>query len=368
MGDFNFDISNHDTLNQEFLHILLEHGYCPGFCNITRPSDKTCNSGTCIDNIFIKLDNIAYKTFTLRIPLTDHYPLFMSINKLRTIQKIHTVNRINYNKLRTTAVNINWNEISQINDPNIAINILIDKIKTCLSKAEYTEKTNKTNNMKPRKDWITMAIMKSCNTKEKLYKIWKKDPNNTRKREEYRKFTNILKNIINKAKELYDKKQIENSMNNSKSIWNLINQKIGKNRKKNNNINNIIDNNKKITDHQKIADHLKKFFCNVGKKLSDKIRPLNNEKIKLPTMNSKSIFFEPSNHQEIVHIICNMENKNGGNDNINAKTLKTLVEHLIDPLTHIFNLCITKAIWPDALKSADMIPINKSKEKHIATN
>ena len=90
MGDFNFDISDHDTLNQEFLHILLEHGYCPGFCNITRPSD-TCNSGTCIDNNFIKLDKIAYKTFTLRIPLTDHYPLFMSINKLRTTQKIHIV-------------------------------------------------------------------------------------------------------------------------------------------------------------------------------------------------------------------------------------------------------------------------------------
>ena len=85
-------------------------------------------------------------------------------------------------------------------------------------------------------------------------------------------------------------------------------------------------------------------------------------------MNSKSIFFEPTNHHEIENIICNMENKNGGNDNINAKTLKTLVEHLIDPLTHIFNLCITKAIWPDTLKSAEVIPIHKSKEKHIATN
>ena len=39
MGDFNFDILNHDTLNQEFLHILLEN-YCPGFSNITRPLIK----------------------------------------------------------------------------------------------------------------------------------------------------------------------------------------------------------------------------------------------------------------------------------------------------------------------------------------
>ena len=56
--------------------------------------------------------------------------------------------------------------------------------------------------MKSRKDWITKAIMKSCSTKEKLCKLWKRDPNNTRKREEYKKFTNILKNIINKAKQI----------------------------------------------------------------------------------------------------------------------------------------------------------------------
>ena len=48
--------------------------------------------------------------------------------------------------------------------------------------------------------------MISIKTKEKLYKIWKKDPNNKKKRGEYKKFTNILKDIVNKAKESYDKK------------------------------------------------------------------------------------------------------------------------------------------------------------------
>ena len=128
MGDFNFDITNQDTINQEFLHILLEHGYCPGFCNITRPSDKTCNSRTCIDNIFIKLDKIADKTFTLRIPPTDHFPLFMSINKIRTTEKIDTIKQINYSKLKTTADSINWSELALINDPNLALNNLIDNV------------------------------------------------------------------------------------------------------------------------------------------------------------------------------------------------------------------------------------------------
>ena len=141
-------------------------------------------------------------------------------------------------------------------------------------------------------------------------------------------------------------------------------EKIGKK----NNINYIIENNKKISDSKEIDEHFNKYFCNIGKKFSDKIRPPINEEIKFPSMNSKSIFFQPTNQNEIINIINNMENRNGGNDNINAKTLKTLVEFLVDPLTHIFNICINKAIWPDALKSADVIPLRKSKEKHIANN
>ena len=45
----------------------------------------------------------------------------------------------------------------------------------------------------------------------------------------------------------------------------------------------------------------------------------------------QQFFFHPTNQNEIKNIINNMENKNGGNDNINAKTLKTLVEFLVDP-------------------------------------
>ena len=107
MGDFKFDILNHETINQEFLDILLENGYCPDFTNITRPSDNTGNSGNCIDNIFIKLDRIAYKIFTLRIPSTDHFPLFISINKIRTIENLHTIKRINFNKLREDTSTMN---------------------------------------------------------------------------------------------------------------------------------------------------------------------------------------------------------------------------------------------------------------------
>ena len=137
MGDFNFDILNQDTINQEFLQILLEQGYCSGFSNITRPSDKTYISGTRIDNIFIKLDEIAYKTFTLRVPLTDNFPLFMSINKIRNFKITETMNHINYTKFKSFAASMDWSELSQMNDPNTTLNNIIDEVKICLSKAEY---------------------------------------------------------------------------------------------------------------------------------------------------------------------------------------------------------------------------------------
>ena len=90
----------------------------------------------------------------------------MSLNKIRIIKNLHTIKHINFNKLREDASTINWSELSQINDPNIALNNLIDKIKMCLSKAEYTKKPNKTNIMNPRKDWVTKAIMISSKTKK----------------------------------------------------------------------------------------------------------------------------------------------------------------------------------------------------------
>ena len=55
-----------------------------------------------------------------------------------------------------------------------------------------------------------------------------------------------------------------------------------------------------------------------------------------------------------------MENKAGGVDGVNAKTLKILSQFICLPLQHIFNLSIEKAIWPNALKYAEAVPIYKA--------
>ena len=80
---------------------------------------------------------------------------------------------------------------------------------------------------------------------------------------------------------------------------------------------------------------MNKFFCEIGKKISERIVPPRNEKIKLPPMNRRSICITPTKHIEILNIINNMENKNDGIDNINTKTLKAPSVHIVDQLVHI---------------------------------
>ena len=63
-----------------------------------------------------------------------------------------------------------------------------------------------------------------------------------------------------------------------------------------------------------------------------------------------------------------MKKKAGGVDNISATTIKTISEYVIKPLEHIFNLSIQQAIWPKALKQADIVPIYKSGDNSAISN
>ena len=144
---------------------------------------------------------------------------------------------------------------------------------------------------------------------------------------------------------------------------------MGTNSQSKNVINKIIVNNDTpICDPKLIANHMNTYFCNIGMDLSNKIVNSNGKKLQLPRMNNNSIFFKPTNNTEILYIIENMKMKNGGVDNIPTKALKILSSLIINSLTHIFNLCLEKSIWPDALKIAEVVPIYKSGNRMEMSN
>ena len=55
-----------------------------------------------------------------------------------------------------------------------------------------------------------------------------------------------------------------------------------------------------------------------------------------------------------------MKNTATGYDDISAIILKLAVEHIVNPLVYFCNLPFTEGIFPDQLKTANVIPLYKS--------
>ena len=125
--DFNIEILQLNLNSQEHINSFMEAGFYPDFIGVTRPSDNK-RGGSCIGNLFIKTNSIKTRTYKWNNLLTDHFPLFMAIDKIRN--KTNTINKpvICFSKLKNIVKTINWLNILSITDPKEATDELILKI------------------------------------------------------------------------------------------------------------------------------------------------------------------------------------------------------------------------------------------------
>lgn len=368
LGDFNIDILKNNCSSQEHLNNLLENGFHPGFIGITRPSDHA-QMGSCIDNIFIKANNrLQLKPFKLTNTLNDHYSLFISLSKIKCNSKTTNKVIINYKELKKVAQKQNWNGILSIHDSNTATTTLIETIQFCLKSSTKNINKRKHDKQKPRSSWITKGIITSCIKKEKLYKAWDLDRGNLQLLHEYKSYEKILNKVILDAKLLHDKKLIYKNKSDPKKLWNTINGMLGKTKKSDDNIDYIMNVNDKLSNPIDICNAMNDYYINVSDELCNKIQQPLNETLRLPPNNNKSIYFFPTNTDEVTEIINRMKIRNGGVDGINTTTIRILSEFIKIPLVHIINTSITQGVWPNTLKCAEVKPIHKSGDKSIVSN
>lgn len=320
----------------------MERGFVPGFQTVTRPATSESTDGSCIDNIFIKTKNISTNTCKIEHLITDHFPLIITIKK---VDKCNTweekTQRIDNKKVKILANKINWTEILSIQDPNQAVNALVNKINICIEQSMITKNNNKkTSKSKPRHLWITSAIINSCSKKEQLYNTWQLDRKNDNLITEYKKYEKVLNKVIKDAKYKYDRTEVEKCCSNTRELWKLINEKLGKKKNRTTRITQLIDSNnqigEKIHNPKEIANAMNTYFGNIGTELSNKISRPTNDTVRMPKLNTMSIFLHPTNYSEIEKIIKDMALKSGSVDNINTKTIKILSKHIINVLVHIW--------------------------------
>ena len=74
-----------------------------------------------------------------------------------------------------------------------------------------------------------------------------------------------------------------------------------------------------------------------------------------------SMFINPVSEDEVVSIIKSCKPKHSKDcDDINMYVLSKVTDQIVKPLVHIFNLSFSSGIFPSEMKTAKVIPGNRS--------
>ena len=308
--------------------------------------------------------------------ITDHLPNFILLHSnkeskctLDNRPYVRLYSPKNISKFTEAVSNINWQDIYECTDANVAYDLFNRKITNCHD--ECFKLVRLSRKCAKDKKWITRGIKKSSSHKNTLYKKWLCSQNPEDKKK-YKNYLKIFKKITIAAQSAYYKDKLDTRINTSKQLWNNLNKISSLCKTKTfTAIDRIIDDDKNVTDKQEICNVLNKYFCSIGENLAKSLKsssPHDFHKF-CPNPCKNSMFFNPVTSEEIIEIIHKFpNNKAPGNDNINPKILKAITYDIADPLAHIFNVSFLSGTVPDLLKIAKVIPVYKKGAKNSPGN
>lgn len=363
IGDLNIDILTDRDYANDYLNIMSENSFLSAINSATRTNDQV---GTCIDHAFLKskseLDFVV--PIIVKTDVTDHFTIALQIvlpekYNNRTKSQIKYKKILDIDKLKKILSKINWENLYMKETSELAtqyfVNILNHEIENCTSKIKINSKNKK------RKDWITQGLVKSINKKNELKKELTKNPDNSELEQKYKSYRNKLNNLIKITKSSFYKKQIDQNQNNSKNLWNVINQATNNNFSQNKEISSIRGKNGNITDNNtEISNEFNTYFTQIGKTLASKITKGNSNKTVSRHTYHKTMFIFPTDVNEVLREIVSLKNKkSSGFDGFSAEMLKTVQNEIAHPLTFIINKIFETGECPSHFKISVVKPIFK---------
>ena len=281
-GDYNIDLLKlkvNPRFGEFFDHIISSRF----FPKITLPTRFSDQSATLIDNVFST--NIEEKEVSgiLLNHISDYQLLFTYIENLSYIEKVSKF--INIQKTDPLSVDNFINELREDNiydrmhqpldtNPNDSYEIFITHFQLAKDKHLPMKSVRYQKRKHKKSKWMTTGILNSINTKDGLYKtLLKTGTNNDDYRvakANFKRYRDILRNSIKRAKMLYYKRTFNLYQNDVKKLGHL--SKRLYNRKKRQELPiEFIWNDRIISDLDEIANKFNTYFINIGHSLSEQI-------------------------------------------------------------------------------------------------
>lgn len=354
----------------KFFEANLTNGIMP---TIYKPTRVTTNTASLIDNIYVDcslFQNI--KSFIVKSDISDHYLCLACMNgSLMSNKTCETsiTRKITddvLRKMNASLCNRNWNMLDNM-DVNESSEMLINEIKVVMD--FYAPERVKNINFKKiqSQPWFTQGLTKSSRKCLKMFNKVSKKPKDSPEFQNYRIYRNMYNKIRRKAKIAYYNDLLQEHRKNTKKVWKILNTLTGKLKNRQVLSDEITVNGAIANDAEAISNAFAKFYSQVGKVLSDKIKEKGNiddPMIYMKNRISYNCFFYPTSHEEIEKIITWLKVKDSsGCDQISNRILKKICPGIIKALEIICNKSLQQGTFPNNMKTAIVTPLYKGNEK-----
>lgn len=367
VGDINIDLLKNNSLVNSYLDILQGSGLMQ--C-IDKPTRVTGDSSSCLDHIFVRhRDEKSIKSAVFHTSITDHYSIGLcigsgSVGAARTaVGETSTRTFVDHGLLKDNLSRADWSPVLASVDTVACSDRFSSIVKDCIDNARRSEKC-RTTRLKKIKPWMSVELIQRIRRRDKLSKTLKRQPLNTELRNEYLMFRHSLDCSIKFAKRDYFRRKLEQSVNNPKLFWSVINELAGRLGKRESFPIQKFAPEQQITDAvQKLAaDEFNGFFASVGHKLASELDAggdliVNDADHKLDCR----FVLRPVTESEVTRQVMGLRGGSApGYDNVSADLLKNNLNLFIKPLHHVINSSIATGVFPHNFKIAKVVPLHKS--------
>jgi len=169
-------------LTSNFVDITASHHFLP---IITRPTRITSSSATLIDNLFTNNIKKISNPVILIDDISDHLPIFALIETILPLTDnslFHSERQINVSTkeyFKEILASTDWSDITDLCaefGPELAYAAFSQRFRALYDKAFPIIKKTTKPTVKFKQPWMTPSLRKSCQTKNKLYALFLRNP------------------------------------------------------------------------------------------------------------------------------------------------------------------------------------------------
>ena len=367
VGDFNIDIGNMNLpCVSDFVSIMRQNHFIP---KISLPTRITESSHTIIDHVWV--NELVYSlNGVFPVDISDHYPVIIIFPKLKhKIKASYPVSfRIhsdeNYEKFEDSILELcnNFNEYNIFN-VSVRCQIFCNKLFKIYDEA-FPIKTKHISQSKLKNPWITDSLLLSIKRRHKLYAQTRVNPNLI---PFYKKYRNIMTNLIRKAKKTYHENLFISHSNDGKKTWKCITEVL-KGRRVNNNEFTINDNGLLLSDPISVSNSFNSHFTNSSHIFRDTNFSSDIDPLQFVNSIPDSFVFRYTNPNEVCIAASTFQNKSTHLMNIPNFIYKSIIGLISPTITGLFNSCFEESSFPNILKVSRVIPLFKKGDKKDMSN